>query len=96
MATFVHLIKGTPEGFKNIKGLGGRWADLKKSVERAGGKVLAAYALIGRYDYLVISELPGNDAALSVILTAALKGTASYETLPAVPVEDFIKLVEKL
>lgn len=96
MATYVHLVKGTPEGFKNIKGLGGRWANLKKNIEAAGGKVLGAYALMGEYDYLIIAEMPSNDAALSVILKAASKGTASYQTLPAVAIDKFVKLVDKL
>ena len=96
MPIFVHLCKGTPEGFKTLKDLPGRWTDVKKRVQEAGGKILGAYALMGRYDYLLITDLPDVKAALSGVLKTAMKGTVTFETLGALPLDEFVKLVKEL
>lgn len=96
MPVFVHLCKGTPEGFKTVKDLPGRWADAKKAIQEAGGKILGAYALTGRYDYLLITDLPDLKVALAGVIKVAMKGTVTFETLSALPMDEFVKLVKGL
>lgn len=96
MAVFISLCKGTPEGYKDIKGLPKRWDDLKANVKAAGGRVIGAYAVTGRYDYVLILDLPDVQKGLEVILKALQKGTVTFETLSAVPIDEFVKIVKGL
>lgn len=71
----------------------GRTTNATKIVQKNGGRILAAYATMGKTDLLVITEFPGVGEAMkaSVALTNALG--ISFATTPALPVEDFDKLV---
>ena len=89
MPFFVALGKATDDGMKNLEAFAPRH---KKAVERAeasGVKVLASYALVGQYDYLVILEAPDMKAALRVLTLEAAGGNVRYETLAAIPIEEF-------
>jgi uncharacterized protein with GYD domain len=96
MPTYISLFKMTPEGAKNIKGLPGRYDEFRKNLEGVGGRLVAAYAVMGEYDYVAISDVPDDAAAISVALKVAQKGTSATHTMRALPMEEFVKLVNKL
>ena len=96
MPTYVSLYKMTPEGAKEIKGLPKRFEDFRKGVESAGGRLIGAYALMGAYDYLAIMEVPDDAAALTVALKASQKGTTGTQTMRAIAMDEFVKIVQKL
>jgi len=96
MPTYVSLLKMSPEGAKAIKDIPKRLEEGHRIVESIGGRVIAGYALFGRYDYLFIVEIPDQKSALKAILKIASEGYASSETLIAVPIEDFIGAVEEI
>ena len=89
MPFFVALGRATNDGMKNLEAFAPRH---KKAVERAeasGVKVLASYAVVGRYDYIVILEAPDTKAAVKVLTLEAAGGNVRYETMAAVPIEEF-------
>lgn len=96
MPTYVSLLKMTPDGAKDIKGLSGRFNDFRKNVEKAKGRLIGAYALMGNYDYLAIVDVPDDTAAVSLALKVAQRGTSTTQTMRAIPMEEFVKLVESL
>ncbi|MFQ5710988.1 MAG: GYD domain-containing protein [Candidatus Geothermarchaeales archaeon] len=57
-----------------------------------GGKVLAAYWTLGRYDAVVIVEGKDEKAAMKALLRWG--DIASTETLVAIPREEALKLLE--
>lgn len=90
MATFFIFGKYTPEAVRGISAR--RTQQAVGEIERLGGRVTAMHALLGEYDLLFCTELPGIEAAIqaSVALTR-LTGIA-FTTCPAVAVETFDRL----
>lgn len=96
MPTYIALMKMTPEGAREIKGLPGRFDDFRKNLEKAGGRLIGAYAVMGAYDYVAIVDVPNDETAVALALKVAQKGTSSTQTMRAIPMEEFVKLVGKL
>jgi uncharacterized protein with GYD domain len=95
MPLFVSLIKGTQKGHEAIQDLGKRYDDLKKWVEQAKGRVHATYATFGRYDYVAVLEFPSEKEAARILAKAAARGTANFETMTALPIDEFIKIARE-
>jgi uncharacterized protein with GYD domain len=96
MPTYISLLKMTAEGARDIKGLPGRFDAFRKNLEQAGGRLIGAYAVMGEYDYVAIVDVPDDAAAISLALKVAQRGTSTTHTLRAMPMEEFVKLVNKL
>lgn len=95
MPIFVALGKATEQGVKNLGGFGARHEQAVKRAEGLGGKVIGSYALLGHYDYLVILDCPDEKTALRILLGEAQGGNIRYETLTAIPTDEFAKLISK-
>ncbi len=95
MPIYVSLVRGTEKGHEAIGDVGKRYETLRKEVEGVGGKILSAYALLGRYDYLIICECPSEKEVVRVLARATKRGTVRFETMTAMPVEEFIKIAEE-
>ena len=95
MPVFVAVLKSTPEGNKDIKKARERFEGGKKAVEGVGGKILAAYYVSSRGEYLIISEFPSEEARVKSMIHTLQRGTVTYEVFKALPVEEYFKLVEE-
>ena len=94
MGLYVMLTTLTDEGRKTIKEHPGRIKEVNKEVEAMGVKILAQYALLGRYDFINILEAPGNDAISKVAVELGSRGTLQTMTMVAMKVDDFIKSIK--
>jgi uncharacterized protein with GYD domain len=90
MPTFVMLSTLTPEGVQTIKNNPSRIREVNKEVEQLGASVKAQWAVLGRFDFVNIIEAPDEATMAKVSLELGSRGTARYESLPAIPVDDFI------
>jgi len=90
MPTFVMLTTLTPEGVQTIKNNPQRIREVNKEVEQLGASVKAQWAVLGRFDFVNVIEAPDEQTAARVSLELGSRGTAKYETLSAIPIEDFI------
>ena len=90
MPTYVLLSKLTPEGVQTIKNNPARIREVNKEIEQLGAKVTAQWAVLGRFDFVNIVEAPDEKTIARVSLELGSRGTASYESLTAIPVDDFI------
>ena len=95
MPLFVALGKATEEGARNLVGLRQRHQGAVRRAEKAGAKVVGSYALMGHYDYLAILDCPDLATALKVLSREAAGGNVRYETLAAMPLDEFAALVEE-
>lgn len=93
MARFIALGRSTDEGLKNIADLTARHNAAVKRVEAAGVKVLGSYAVMGRYDYVVILEAPDAATCIRALTREASGGNIRYETMPAFPTEEFGRMI---
>jgi uncharacterized protein with GYD domain len=90
MPTFVLLSTLTPEGVQTIKNTPSRIREVNQEIEQLGAKVTAQWATLGRFDFVNVVEAPDETTIARVSLELGSRGTAHYETLSAIPVEDFI------
>ena len=95
MPLFVALGRATEEGMRNLVGMRQRHQAAVRRAERMGAKVVGSYALMGHYDYLAILDCPDLATALKVLAREAAGGNVRYETLAAMPLEEFASLVEE-
>jgi uncharacterized protein with GYD domain len=90
MPTFVLLSTLTPEGVQTIKNNPSRIREVNKEIEQLGATVKAQWATLGRFDFVNIVEAADETTMARVSLELGSRGTARYETLSAIPVDDFI------
>jgi len=94
MPIYASFLKLTAEGNKEIRKSRDRFEQGKKNVERAGGKVISAYYIVSRGEYLILAEFPDEDARVKSMVNTLERGTVSYEVYKALPVDEFFKIVE--
>ncbi len=93
MAVFVTLIKWTDQGRKEVGTLPDRVDAVTKRVADAGGKVIANYATMGRYDQIAITEAPDDETIAKLALVIAGRGNAVTETLRCFTMDEVRKLL---
>ena len=91
MAVFIMLTKLTSNGVRTIKDNPGRVQEVNREVEQLGVKVLNQWATLGEYDFVSVVEAPDETTMAKVSVELGSRGTTSYETMAAIPAEDFIK-----
>jgi uncharacterized protein with GYD domain len=69
--------------------------EVNKEVEAMGVKILKQYALLGSYDFINIVEAPNNETVMKMSVEIGSRGSVHLMTLPALPVEEFIKKIKK-
>jgi uncharacterized protein with GYD domain len=95
MALYILLSTLTNDGRKTIKSKPERIKEVNKEIEGMGAKVLGQYAVLGMYDFINIVEAPGNETMAKISVALGARGTIQMMTLPAIPIDDFIKTLKK-
>lgn len=90
MPTYIMLSRLTPEGVATIKNNPQRIREVNKELEQLGASVKAQWSTLGQYDFVNVVEAPDEVTMARVSLELGSRGTAQYETLAAIPVDDFI------
>jgi uncharacterized protein with GYD domain len=90
MPTFVMLTTLTPEGVQTLKNNPQRLREVNKEIEQLGATVKEQWAVLGRFDFVNIVEAPDEATMSKVSVELGSRGTARYESLVAIPVDDFI------
>lgn len=83
----------TDEGRKTIKQKPQRIQEVDKELEAMGVKVHKQYALLGIHDFLTIVEAKDNETIMKMSVEIGSRGSVQMMTLPAMPVEEFIKKI---
>ena len=94
MAIYASFLKMTSAGNKEIKKSRERFEQGKKGVEKLGGKILNAYYIVSKGEYLIISEFPDHDARVKSMIQTLQQGNVSYEVFRMLPIEEYFKLVD--
>jgi uncharacterized protein with GYD domain len=88
--TYVMLTQLTPDGVQTVKNNPSRIKEVNREVESLGASVKAQWATLGQYDFVNIVEAPDEATMARVSMELGSRGTARYESLAAIPIEDFI------
>ena len=88
MPFYVSLIRWTDQGRAKVDSLPDRVEQVNKRVADLGGKVIANYVTMGRFDQIAITEAPDDETAAKLLLVVAGRGNAITETLRAWTMEE--------
>ncbi len=91
MPTFLMLCNLTAQGTSTIKNNPERVLEVNREIENLGAKVVAQWATLGQWDFVSVVEAPDTQTIARVSLELGSRGTTTYQTLPAIPVEEFVK-----
>ena len=94
MPFYVILSNLTDEGRRTIKQKPERISEVNKEIEVMGVKIHKQYALLGSYDFVSIVEAPNNETVMKMSVEIGARGSVQMTTLPALPVEEFIKKIK--
>ena len=96
MPTYVVLVNWTDQGIRTVKESPQRLDATTKAIEAAGGKLIAFYLTMGRYDEVLIVEGPSDEVAATLALSAGSEGNVRTETLKAFPEAEYRKIIAKI
>jgi uncharacterized protein with GYD domain len=88
--SYVMLCRLTPEGVQTIKNNPNRIREVNREIEQLGASVKAQWATLGQFDFVNVIEAPDEKTIARISLELGARGTARYETLSAIPIDEFI------
>jgi uncharacterized protein with GYD domain len=93
MPTYIMLTTLSPEGVQTIRNNPGRIREVNREIEQLGAAVKAQWATLGEYDFINVIEAPDERTMARISVELGSRGTGKYETLVAIPIDDFISLL---
>ncbi len=96
MTLYVILGKLTHEAIKNIGEIEERDSKGEQIVKAAGGKLLANYYTLGRYDFVIIVDMPSTESLAKALIEVGKWGTITTETMTALLPEQIYKLAKEV
>ena len=90
MPTYIMLAQLSSDGVQTVKNNPSRIKEVNKEVEQLGAVVKAQWATIGQYDFVSVVEVPDEKTMARVSLELGSRGTSRYESMTAIPIDDFI------
>jgi uncharacterized protein with GYD domain len=90
MSTYIMVSTLTAEGVQTVKNNPQRIKEVNKEIEQIGAKVVAQWATLGQFDFVNVVEAPDEKTMAKVSLELGSRGTARYQSLAAIPIDEFI------
>ena len=90
MPTYIMLSTLTPEGVQTVKNNPQRIKEVNREIEQLGAEVKNQWATLGQFDFVNVVEAPDDSVMSRVSLELGSRGTAKFETLSAIPIDEFI------
>jgi uncharacterized protein with GYD domain len=96
MPYFVTLLRYTQQGIAKVKESPKRLDAARKAAEKAGGKIHGWYLTMGKYDAVLISEFPSDEAGAHFMLSVGAQGNVTTQTLKAFTEAEYRKIIDGL
>jgi uncharacterized protein with GYD domain len=96
MTIYVMLGNLKSAAFAEMDSLEERDMKAKKVVESLGGKMLYLYYTFGRYDFVVILDMPSKESLTKFLAIVAKFGTVRTETLETIPADLMYKIAKEI
>jgi uncharacterized protein with GYD domain len=90
MRTFLLLSTLSSQGLQTLGATPERLLEVNREIEALGGRVVRQWFLLGAYDFLSVVEAPDEGTISRIAVELAARGSATFETLAAVSISDFI------
>jgi uncharacterized protein with GYD domain len=86
MSLYFLLGSLTHDGQRMLHGNANLIADRTRDLNVNGAEILGQYAVLGRYDFVMMVEANDNDAVARLSLELGMRTGLHLETLPAIPI----------
>jgi len=96
MPTYITLAQWTAKGIETVKDSPARLQKAKDAIKAAGGAFKDFYMTMGRYDMVIVSEAPNDEAYAKTMLAIASAGSVRTETLKAFGEDEYKKIIASL
>ena len=96
MATYILQISYTQQGVQNIKDSPARVEAFKNELRSAGAELNEIYLVMGKYDFLAITEMPDDKTVAKVCLALNSLGNVRTQTFRAFSEDEFRDIVDSL
>ena len=96
MGHYVTLIRYTQQGAGKIKESPARLDAARKAAEKAGGKIHAWFLTMGKYDAVIVSEFPNDEASARFMLATGAAGNVTTQTMKAFTEDEYRKIIASL
>jgi uncharacterized protein with GYD domain len=93
MPTYVSLCRYTEQGIKNIKESPSRLERFKQGLKGLGGELKSFHLTQGKYDAVVIVELPNDEVVAKFALSLGSQGNVRTETFRAFTEDEYRKII---
>ncbi len=85
MPLYIMLANFTGRGRRMAQENHNLLSEVAAAVETMSSKVLTQYAVLGRYDFVILTEATDNESVVRMSLELAVRAGLNIETLPALP-----------
>ena len=96
MPTYMSLIKYTQKGAENMKESPNRLNAAKEIFKSMGAELKSFYLAMGRFDAVVISEIPDDETVMKLAITLSSAGAVRTEGFRIFNEEEYRKLISEL
>ena len=93
MPQFAVLAKGTIEGRKNISKVKKNFAELSAMFKAKDAVITNAYAIMGEYDLMFLTEAPDLNTAFELSTMIGTLGSLECQTYPIMPLEELFEMI---
>jgi uncharacterized protein with GYD domain len=95
MPTYILLSNLTAQGVQTLKANPDRIRQVNSDIEELGAKVLHQWATLGPYDFVNVVEAPDTATIARVSVALGARGSAKFQTLSALSIDDFLGAVNQ-
>ncbi len=96
MALYVMLGNLKREAFGKLETLEERDGRLKTLMESLGGTIVGLYYMIGRYDFVLIFDMPEKENLVKFLSIMGKHGTVRTETLETIPPDMLYRVAKEI
>ena len=95
MPRYASFVDVADRNVQNAQELASIWGEIQTEFEQQGVELEDSYAVLGRYDFIVIFETPDHDSTFTASLMLHRHGLES-ETVEIMDTDDFALIVDDL
>jgi uncharacterized protein with GYD domain len=95
MPTYILLSNLTAQGVQTLKSNPDRIREVNSDIEELGAKVLHQWATLGPYDFVNVVEAPDTATIARVSVALGARGSAKFQTLSALSIDEFLGAVSQ-
>ena len=96
MVLYVMLGNLKSEAFATLDGIEDRDRKLVALMDSLGGKIVGLYYMIGRYDFVLIFDMPEKENLVKFLAILGKRGSVRTETLEVVPADLFYRISKEI